>query len=81
MIHSFTSWNKHVCLKKRSQKTATEFREDDTFAYKANAHYKYDAKDQVIQIIFWRLNFLLDLLILKKTLHPVWVDFFEQPQP
>ena len=52
MIHSFTSWNKHVCLKKRSQKTATEFREDDTFAYKANAHYKYDAKDQVIQIIF-----------------------------
>ena len=52
MIHSFTSWSKHVCLKKRSQKTATEFREDDTFAYKANAHYKYDAKDQVIQIIF-----------------------------
>ena len=50
-IHNFTSHLKHVCLKKRSQKTATEFREDDTSA-KTDALITYDTKCEMIHNFF-----------------------------
>ena len=43
-IHNFTSHIKHVCLKKkRPQKTATKFREDEASA-RTDVHISYDTK-------------------------------------